>query len=67
VSLKGQVDDPNTREAAEKIARRQPGVVDVINDLEVKIDDVTELLRFRTMLLEQETRNPRRGLDRIDN
>lgn len=66
VSLKGQVDDPNTREAAEKIARRQPGVADVINDLEVKIDDATELLRFRTMLLEQETRSPRRGLDRID-
>jgi len=66
VSLKGQVDDPNTREAAEKIARRQPGVVDVINNLEVKIDDATELLRFRTMLLEQETRSPRRGLDRID-
>jgi osmotically-inducible protein OsmY len=66
VNLKGQVDDPNTREAVERIARQQPGVVDVINDLEVKIDDATELLRFRTMLLERETRNPRRGPERID-
>jgi osmotically-inducible protein OsmY len=66
VSLKGQVDDPNTREAAERIARQQPGVVDVINDLEVKIDDATQLLRFRTMLLEQGIPSPRRGLDPID-
>jgi hypothetical protein len=28
-------------------------VVDVNNDLEVKIDDVSEILRFRKMLLEQ--------------
>ena len=66
VSLKGQVGDPNTREAAEEIARRQPGVVDVINELEVKIDDATELLQFRAMLLEQENGSPRRGPDRID-
>ena len=66
VSLKGQVGDPNTREAAEEIARRQPGVVDVINELEVKIDDATELLRFRAMLLAQENGSPRRGPDRID-
>ena len=50
VTLKGQVNDPDTREAAEEIVRRQPGVVDVINSLEVKIDDVTKLLRFRTIL-----------------
>lgn len=66
VTLKGQVGDPNTREAAEEITRRQPGVVDVINDLEVKIDDVTELLRFRTMLLVQGIGRPRTRPDRID-
>jgi hypothetical protein len=66
VTLEGQVDDPNTREVAEEIARRQPGVVDVINDLEVKIDDATELLRFRTMLLEQRSERPRRESERID-
>jgi hypothetical protein len=66
VTLKGQVDDPNTREAAEEIARRQPGVVDVINELEVEIDDVTELLRFRMMLREQGFGGPRTKPDRID-
>jgi sporulation protein YlmC with PRC-barrel domain len=66
VTLKGQVDDPNTRDAVEEIARRQPGVADVINDLEVKIDDATEFLRFRKMLLEQGTHRPRRGIRQVD-
>ncbi len=66
VTLKGQVDDPNTREAAEEIARRQPGVLDVINELEVKIDDVTELLRFRMMLREQSFGGPRTRPDHVD-
>jgi osmotically-inducible protein OsmY len=66
VTLKGQVDDPNTREAAETIARRQPGVADVINHLEVKVDDVTEILRFRRMRLEQEEHRPRRSTAPID-
>jgi hypothetical protein len=61
VTLKGQVDDPTEQEAAEEIARRQPGVVDVINELEVKIGDVTELLRFRMMLREQGFGGPRPG------
>jgi hypothetical protein len=66
VTLKGRVDDPNTREAAERIARRQPGVVDVINDLEVGIDDVSEILRFRMMLLGQGEPKPHRGAGAID-
>jgi osmotically-inducible protein OsmY len=66
VTLKGQVDGPDTREAAERIARRQPGVLDVINDLEVKVDDITELLRFRMMRLEQEKHRPRRSNEPID-
>jgi osmotically-inducible protein OsmY len=66
VTLKGQVDDPNTQEAAEEIARRQPGVLDVINELEVKIDDVTELLRFRMMLREQSFGGPRTRPNHID-
>jgi osmotically-inducible protein OsmY len=39
VTLKGTVDSMPEREAAEEIAGRQPGVVSVINDLEVKSDD----------------------------
>lgn len=39
VTLKGTVDSMPEREAAEEIAGRQPGVVSVINDLEVKLDD----------------------------
>lgn len=66
VTLEGQVDDPNTREAAEEIARRQTGVVDVVNKLEVRIDDVTELPQFRTMLGEQGSGSPQAGPDRID-
>jgi hypothetical protein len=52
VTLVGQVGDPNTREAAEEVARRQPGVVDVINSLEVRIEDPNELLRYRRMVMD---------------
>jgi osmotically-inducible protein OsmY len=66
VTLKGRVDDPNTRDAAEEIARRQPGVVDVINELEVKIDDPTKFLRYRKLVMEQGEHRPQRGPERID-
>jgi hypothetical protein len=66
VTLKGQVDDPNTRDAAEEIARRQPGVADVLNELDVKMDDINEILRFRMMLLEQRKQGLRSGTGQID-
>ena len=50
VTLKGQVDSPEVEEAAEQIAAQQPGVISVVNALEVKPDDVTELLKFRVVL-----------------
>ena len=50
VTLKGQVDSPEVKEAAEEIAAQQPGVISVVNALEVKPDDVTELLKFRVVL-----------------
>jgi osmotically-inducible protein OsmY len=36
ITLTGAVDSEKTREAAEEIARQQEGVLEVINDLEVK-------------------------------
>jgi hypothetical protein len=54
------------QDAAEEIAQRQPGAVNVVNDMEVKIDSATELLRFRMMLLEQGSGRPRRETKRID-
>lgn len=45
VTLKGQVDSVEIREAAEQIAEKQPGVVSVINELQVKPDRDTLNLR----------------------
>jgi osmotically-inducible protein OsmY/uncharacterized protein YrrD len=43
ITLKGQVDSPEIREAAEEIVGEQPGVVSVINALQVSPDDDTRL------------------------
>lgn len=45
VILKGQVDSPKVREAAEEITAEQPGVISVVNALEVKPDEDTEFLK----------------------
>lgn len=51
VTLKGQVDSPEVREAAEEIAAQQPGVISVINALEVKPDEDTESLKWRPLVI----------------
>ena len=66
ITLEGQVGDPDTRAAAEEIARQQPGVVDVVNRLEVRIEDVTELPEFRPVLLHKEQAQARSAGPRID-
>jgi osmotically-inducible protein OsmY len=45
VTLKGEVDSAKVRDAAEKIAAELPGVVSVVNALEVEPDDDTEALK----------------------
>lgn len=47
VTLKGQVDSPEVKEAAEEITAQQPGVVSVVSALEVKPDELVEQLKFR--------------------
>jgi hypothetical protein len=66
ITLEGQVGDPDTRAAAEEIARQQPGVLDVVNRLEVRIEDVTELPEFRPVLLDKEEAQARSRGPRID-
>jgi osmotically-inducible protein OsmY len=39
VTLKGAVDSEETSEVAEQIARRQEGVVSVVNDVEVQAEE----------------------------
>jgi len=56
VTLKGQVDSVEIRDAAEEIAEKQPGVVSVINALEVEPDEDTPNLRSRFL-----TRYPPQG------
>jgi osmotically-inducible protein OsmY len=51
VTLKGQVDSPEVREAAEEIAAQQPGAISVINALEVKPDEDTESLKSRLLVM----------------
>jgi osmotically-inducible protein OsmY len=52
VTLKGKVDSAKVREAAEEIAAEQPGVLSVVNALEVKPDDYTQWFTARTFALE---------------
>jgi uncharacterized protein YrrD len=47
VTLSGRVDSVEVRSAAVQIAQRQPGVIMVINELEVKPDEESGRLRFR--------------------
>ena len=49
VTLKGQVDSAEIREAAEEIAANQPGVLSVVNALEVQPDDDTRWLHARLL------------------
>jgi hypothetical protein len=49
-----------------RIARRQLGVADAINDQEVKVDDIAEILRIKVVCLEQEEHKPRRRIGQID-
>ena len=49
VKLTGQVDSASIREKAEEIAVRQRGVVEVINDLMVELDEDTPSLKVRSM------------------
>lgn len=51
VTLEGQVDSAKVREAAKEIAERQPGVLSVVNALEVKTDEHTEWLTARSYTL----------------
>jgi len=44
VTLKGQVDNERVRESAQEIAAKQPGVISVVNTLEVQPDQATESL-----------------------
>ena len=44
VTLKGKVDSTDVREAAEEITSGQPGVIKVINALEVEPDEDTPFL-----------------------
>jgi osmotically-inducible protein OsmY/sporulation protein YlmC with PRC-barrel domain len=44
VTLKGQVDSPEIREAAEEVATQQTGVISVVNGLEVQHDADTDAL-----------------------
>jgi len=46
VTLRGQADSPRVREAAEEIAAEQRGVVQVVNELEIKPDEDTEFLEL---------------------
>jgi osmotically-inducible protein OsmY/uncharacterized protein YrrD len=48
ITLVGQVDSAEIREAAEEVAESQSGVVEVINDLEVGPDEDTEALDVRS-------------------
>jgi sporulation protein YlmC with PRC-barrel domain len=54
VTLKGQVDSSEVRAAAEEIAGRQQGVIDVVNALEVKPDEDTLFLASPALSAEQE-------------
>jgi osmotically-inducible protein OsmY len=47
VTLKGKVDSKEIRDAAEEIARRQPGVIALMNVLEVEPDEDTPSLLHR--------------------
>lgn len=49
VTLKGQVDTAEIRAAAEEIAANQPGVLSVVNALEVKPDGDTRWLHARSL------------------
>jgi osmotically-inducible protein OsmY len=51
VTLKGEVDSAEVREVAEEIAKEQPGVLSVVNALEVKPDEYTEWFAARTFAL----------------
>jgi osmotically-inducible protein OsmY len=44
VTLKGQVDNARVRKAAQEVAEKQPGVISVVNALEVQPDQETESL-----------------------
>jgi uncharacterized protein YrrD len=48
VTLTGQVDSAEIREAAEETAENQSGVIEVINDLAIEPDEDTEVLERRT-------------------
>jgi hypothetical protein len=49
VTLMGGVDSAAIREAAEEIARSQPSVVTVLNDLEIRPDEHAAALKFRPL------------------
>jgi osmotically-inducible protein OsmY/uncharacterized protein YrrD len=49
VTLKGQVDSAEIRAAAEEIAANQPGVLSVVNALEVRPDDDTRWLHAHSL------------------
>jgi osmotically-inducible protein OsmY/sporulation protein YlmC with PRC-barrel domain len=51
VTLRGEVDSAEIRAAAEEFAARQPGVLSVVNALEVKPDEYTERLMGRSFAL----------------
>jgi osmotically-inducible protein OsmY len=58
ITLEGRVDSAQVREAAEAIAAEQPGVLSVVNALEVEPDEDTEPLRARGVALMITSRKP---------
>jgi osmotically-inducible protein OsmY len=47
VTLKGNVDDAEVRDAAEEVAAQQPGVISVVNELDIAPDRDTPKLKGR--------------------
>lgn len=57
IALKGTVDSVEVSEAAAEIAAEQPGVVSVVNALEIEPDEDTEPLRARWLALRMMNRS----------
>jgi osmotically-inducible protein OsmY len=53
VTLRGMVDSTQIRDVAAEIAAEQPGVLSVLNELEVKADEYTAQLTVRSLTFER--------------
>jgi len=61
VTLRGVVDSTQIRDAAAEIAAKQPGVLSVLNELEVKADQYTAWLTVRSFAFRHWHRQPGDG------